>query len=42
MKLAAELPTSGAEEALRDAFHGRPLRHTESTWRAHLARMARY
>jgi len=26
--------------ALERAFHGRPLRHTEGTWRAHLTRMA--
>lgn len=28
------------EEALERAFHGRAVRHTEGTWRAHLARMA--
>jgi hypothetical protein len=39
--LACDLPAGGADEALRRAFHGRPLRHTESTWRTHLARMAR-
>ena len=38
--LACDLPPGGADEALRRAFHGRPLRHTESTWRAHLARTA--
>ena len=27
-------------DALVDAFDGRPLRHTEGTWRAHLARTA--
>jgi hypothetical protein len=27
-------------EALLRAFHGRPLVHTEGTWRAHLSRMA--
>jgi hypothetical protein len=42
VRLAADLPGGGAGEALRDAFHGRSLRHTESTWRAHLERMARY
>lgn len=42
VRLAGELHAGGAGEALREAFHGRPLRHTESTWRAHLARMARY
>ncbi len=40
VRLACDLPAGGATEALRRAFHGRPLRHTESTWRAHLARMA--
>jgi hypothetical protein len=38
--LASDLPAGGAAEALRRAFHGRSLRHTESTWRAHLARIA--
>ena len=38
--MACDLPSGGADEALRRAFHGRPLRHTESTWRAHLARTA--
>ena len=38
--LACDLPAGGADEALRRAFHGRPLRHSESTWRAHLARTA--
>jgi hypothetical protein len=38
--LACDLPAGGAEEALQRAFHGRSLRHTESTWRAHLARIA--
>ena len=39
--LACDLPRGGADEALRRAFHGRPLRHTEGTWRGHLARIAR-
>jgi hypothetical protein len=30
----------GAGGALARAFHGRPVRHTEATWRAHLARLA--
>ncbi|HVL95348.1 MAG TPA: hypothetical protein VM266_05765 [Solirubrobacteraceae bacterium] len=30
----------GPERALERAFHGRELRHTEATWRAHLARLA--
>jgi hypothetical protein len=40
VRLASELPSGGAREALRYAFHGRALKHTESTWRAHLARIA--
>jgi hypothetical protein len=28
------------DETLVRAFHGRGLRHTEATWRAHLARLA--
>jgi len=42
--LATEVPGRRADagEALRAAFHGRPLRHTEAAWRSHLARMARY
>jgi hypothetical protein len=40
VRLAGELPPGGAREALRQAFHGRALKHTESTWRAHLARIA--
>jgi hypothetical protein len=30
----------GARDALRQAFHGRALHHTEGTWRAHLGRLA--
>jgi hypothetical protein len=40
VNLACDLPAGGGEEALRRAFHGRSLRHSESTWRAHLARIA--
>ena len=40
VRLASELPSGGAREALRYAFHGRALKHTEATWRAHLARIA--
>lgn len=32
--------TQSPLEALRGAFHGRDLRHTEGTWRAHLSRLA--
>jgi hypothetical protein len=44
VKLATRVPAGGtdAAEALRAAFHGRPLRHTEAAWRSHLTRMARY
>ena len=38
--LARSPLAEGPEQALVDAFHGRPLRHTEGTWRAHLNRMA--
>jgi hypothetical protein len=41
VRLASEPPAGDAGDALRGAFHGRPLRHTESTWRAHLSRIAR-
>jgi hypothetical protein len=30
----------GPRGALTRAFAGRPLRHTESAWRSHLARLA--
>jgi hypothetical protein len=38
--LASRLPPGGSRQALLDAFHGRPLLHTEGAWRAHLAWMA--
>lgn len=34
------LPPGGPREALLKVFDGRPLVHTEGTWRAHLSRMA--
>ena len=34
------LPSGGPREALLRAFGGRPLVHTEGTWRAHLSRLA--
>jgi hypothetical protein len=40
VRLACEAPSGDAAGLLRQAFHGRPLRHTESTWRSHLARIA--
>ncbi len=38
--LASAPPGRDPAEALREAFRGRALAHTESTWRAHLARLA--
>lgn len=38
--LAAGEDTGSPRQALEHAFHGRALRHTEGTWRAHLTRMA--
>jgi hypothetical protein len=40
MRLACYLDPAGAEHALRDAFGGRSLVHTEGAWRSHLARIA--
>jgi len=39
-RLASRLHPGGAQAALVKAFGGRELRHTESRWRAHLARLA--
>jgi hypothetical protein len=36
----AREPFADAAEALTQAFAGRPVRHTESAWRSHLARLA--
>ena len=38
LAIAADSPSP--EAALAHAFKGRPLRHTEGTWRAHLERLA--
>lgn len=38
--LAVGLHSDGPRAALVDVFSGRPLAHTERTWRAHLARLA--
>jgi hypothetical protein len=38
--LASRLDPAGADRALRRAFRGRSLGHTEATWRAHLSRLA--
>jgi hypothetical protein len=40
LRLVDEAGRGSARDALRQAFHGRPLHHTEGTWRAHLARIA--
>lgn len=40
MRLACFLDPAGPEAALRDAFGGRSLVHTEGAWRSHLARVA--
>jgi hypothetical protein len=40
VRLASRLNPGGHAAALDKAFHGRPLRHTDGTWRAHLARLA--
>lgn len=40
MRLACYLDPEGPEKALRDAFGGRELVHTEGAWRSHLARLA--
>jgi len=40
MRLACHLDPAGPEHALREAFSGRSLVHTEGAWRSHLARIA--
>ena len=40
VRLAIELDPGGPKQALVNAFGGRPLAHTERTWRAHLAKIA--
>jgi hypothetical protein len=40
VQLASRLHPGGAGPALQRAFHGRAVKHTEGTWRAHLARLA--
>jgi hypothetical protein len=40
MRLACFLDPAGPEKALRDAFGGRAIVHTEGAWRSHLARLA--
>ena len=40
MRLACYLDPAGPEKALRDAFGGRDLVHTEGAWRSHLARLS--
>jgi hypothetical protein len=38
--LAGRLPAGGPAQALRGAFPGRSLSHTEAAWRSHLRRLA--
>jgi hypothetical protein len=40
MRIACYLNPAGPEVALREAFRGRSLVHTEGAWRSHLARLA--
>lgn len=40
VEFVREAGKGSAEDALRAAFKGREVRHTEGTWRAHLARWA--
>jgi hypothetical protein len=40
MRLACYHNPAGPDTALREAFGGRSLVHTEGTWRSHLARLA--
>jgi len=40
MRLACYLNPAGPQTALREAFAGRSLDHTEGAWRSHLARIA--
>ncbi len=40
MRLACYLNPAGPRSALREAFAGRSLVHTEGAWRSHLARLA--
>ncbi len=39
-RLATQLDSRGPQAALRKAFGGRPLVHTEAAWRSHLTRLA--
>jgi hypothetical protein len=40
VRLASRLNPGGHNAALEKAFHGRSLKHTDGTWRTHLARLA--
>ncbi len=40
VRLASRLHPGGHGAAIEKAFHDRSLKHTEGTWRAHLARLA--
>ena len=38
VELACAPPSLGPRRAIERAFHGRPIHHTEGTWRANLKR----
>jgi hypothetical protein len=40
VRLASRLNPGGDSAAIEKAFHGRSLKHTDGTWRTHLARLA--
>ena len=40
VELACTLPPGGPRQSLVEVFGGRPMVHSEGTWRAHLARLA--
>jgi hypothetical protein len=42
MRLACYINPAGPQTALREAFSGRSLVHTEGTWRSHLSRLAAF
>jgi hypothetical protein len=40
VRMASRLYPGGHATALEKAFHGRSAKHTDATWRTHLARLA--
>jgi hypothetical protein len=40
VRLASRLHSDGPDVVLEKAFHGRSVKHTDGTWRAHLARIS--